>query len=175
MRVFFSSIILIVLIMFSFGFVGCNNVDNDGILRIHIRANSNSEDDQEIKLFIRDNVIDYIGDNITKCNTCAEVKDTLSNELSSIEKIANKVLIDAGYEYMSSAKITREYFPTRSYDGVSFPAGYYDALIIELGTAKGDNWWCVAYPPLCFVGKDSGDYTIRYKSKIVEIIERCFS
>ena len=174
MRCLLSIAISMIIIVFSFCFVGCDNIENSEILRIHIRANSNSENDQEIKLSVRDELVEYITMSIDNCGSCDEVKDTLNNRLEDIEGLADNVLKSSGYEYSSQARISREYFPTRSYDGISFPAGYYDALIVELGTGKGDNWWCVAYPPLCFVGDDMGDSRIRYRSKIIEIIKKYF-
>ncbi len=171
MKAIFSIIITFLLFMFSFCFVGCNSVDNDSILRIHIRANSNSVRDQEIKLTIRDELIKYITDSIEGLDSCNDVKRVLSSEILNIESIADAVLERDGYGYVSRASIRREYFPTRSYDGLSFPAGYYDALIVELGDGVGDNWWCVAYPPLCFVGEDVGDYSVRYRSKIIDFIK----
>lgn len=174
MKTIFSVVIAIFMVVSSFCFVGCNNMDNVGILRIHIRANSNSENDQEIKLSVRDKLVEYITMSIDNCTSCDEVKKSLNNRLEEIEGLADNVLKSSGYEYLSQARISREYFPTRSYDGISFPAGYYDALIVELGTGKGDNWWCVAYPPLCFVGEDMGDSRIRYRSKIIEIIKKYF-
>lgn len=174
MKTIFSVVITAVVLVFSFSFVGCNSVDNDSILRIHIRANSNSASDQEIKLVVRDELVKYISDTISGLDSCSDVKNRLSGELATIENVSNKVLESSGYNYVSRASIRREYFPTRAYDGVSFPAGYYDALIVELGEGVGDNWWCVAYPPLCFVGESTGDNVVKYKSKLLELINKYF-
>lgn len=149
-------------------FVGCDKYSE--VVRIHIRANSNSEGDQSVKLKVRDNVVDFITEIISECNTSDEVLSVLSRNLDDIENIANDVLKDNGYTYSSSASIDYEYFPSRDYDGVTFPADYYNALIIRLGTGTGDNWWCVAYPPLCFVGEDFGGKEIKYKSKLLELL-----
>ena len=86
--------------------------------------------------------------------------------------IADKTLKENGFEYLSSANINNEYFPSREYDGVVFPADYYDALIVNLGNGSGNNWWCVAYPPLCFVGEDTSEDGVKYKSKILELINK---
>lgn len=147
---------------------------SDDILRIHIRANSNSDVDQNIKLQVRDNVIEYITPIITECDSCEEVKCVLSSSLSDIEEVADEVLSIGGFEYTSTASIRNEYFPTRSYGEKVFPADYYDALIVELGSGRGDNWWCVAYPPLCFIGEDVGGSSFKYRSKIVELINKYF-
>lgn len=169
MRILKFSMLLII-VAFSFVFSGCS--PNDNIIRIHIRANSNSEIDQEIKLDVRDSVIKFITPLIADCENGAEVKDVLNDNLDSIESIADGILLNSGFDYISNAKICNEYFPSRSYAGEVYPADYYDALILELGTGKGDNWWCVAYPPLCFVGEGYGD--IQYRSKLVDMISKFF-
>lgn len=165
-------LLIIVMLVSSFAFVGCDNTDS--IVRIHIRANSNSVYDQSIKLEVRDCVVEYITPIIASCNNSEEVKCVLKSNLCQIEKISNDVLTEAGFEYVTNAEIRNEYFPSRSYDGDVYPADYYDALIVELGAGKGDNWWCVAYPPLCFVGENLGSSNIRYKSKLLEMISKFF-
>ena len=166
---------LLVLIISIFGFstMGCNST-NSSVVRIHIRANSNSESDQSVKLIVRDAVIDYITPLIADCGDAEDVKNTLSDNLSSIEDIADEVLDQNGFIYSSNAEVRNEYFPSRDYGGNTFPADYYDALILELGSGTGDNWWCVAYPPLCFVGENASGNSIKYKSKIVELINKYF-
>ncbi len=147
---------------------GCKS--SDSVVRIHIRANSNSDEDQSVKLKVRDEVVEYISDRIEGCEGSDEVLEVLESNLSNLEKIANKVLSANGYTYSSSASIDYEYFPSRDYDGVTFPADYYNALIIRLGSGTGDNWWCVAYPPLCFVGEENTGEKVRYKSKLLELL-----
>ena len=94
------------------------------------------------------------------------------DNLEEIEKVADSVLNENGFSYSSKAGVRNELFPTRKYDDLVLDGGYYDALIIELGDAKGDNWWCVVYPPLCFTGEGQG---YQYKSKIKEIIDNFFN
>lgn len=152
-------------------FGGCGSkLENNEVMRIHIRANSNSEEDQGIKLKVRDNIIEYITPLISECKNYNDVKSTLASNLNEIKCVADKVLRQNGFEYQSNPKITQEYFPTRNYDGQIFEAGNYNALIINLGSGAGNNWWCVAYPPLCFVGSDNGTDGIEYRSKLVELI-----
>ena len=153
-------------------FVGCGDVSSS-VVRIHIRANSNSETDQGVKLIVRDNIVDFITPLISDCDNSDEVKIILNENLSNIEKIANETLINNGFDYLSTACINNEYFPSRDYDGVVFPSDFYDALIIRLGEGVGDNWWCVAYPPLCFVGEGTSE-EIEYKSILVDLIKKCF-
>lgn len=163
--------ILLLCLISIFVISGCG-VTND-VVRIHIRGNSNSTFDQEIKLKVRDDVVEFITPLLADCKNSSDVKNILKQNLTNIESVADSVLISNGFEYSSSAKINNEYFPTREYDGEVFPADYYDALIINLGSGEGNNWWCVAYPPLCFVGEVDGG-SVKYKSKIVELINKFF-
>lgn len=167
MKRFFMRVIIGIVSVFSISIVGCTG-ETPSIVRIHIRANSNSVDDQSIKLVVRDKVIDFISEKIADCNTSKEVLSALEDNLRNIEDIADSVLIENGYDYLSSAYIDYEYFPSRDYDGITFPADYYNALILRLGTGTGDNWWCVAYPPLCFVGENSTTDKVEYRSKILD-------
>ena len=153
--------------------VGCNK-ETDSVVRIHIRANSNEVCDQEVKLDVRDKVVSFVTPLIAECKNSNEVKNVLSSNLGLIEDVADGVLREQGLNYKSEAKLTNEYFPSRDYDGNVFPSDYYDALILNLGTGTGNNWWCVAYPPLCFVGEDLGTGGIKYKSKLLELIDKFF-
>ncbi len=160
--------------MSSLSITGCGSTNNKDFVRIHIRANSNESVDQNIKLVVRDAVVDYITPLIVDCTNSHDVIRILDDNLDIIEKIADGVLLNGGFEYRSHAKITNEYFPTREYGKYIFPADYYDALIVNLGSGNGNNWWCVAYPPLCFVGNDVGGNQVKYKSKIMELINKFF-
>lgn len=140
-------------------------------LRIHIRANSNSEIDQSIKYKIKDEIIGFLTPVISCCNSKKEFEKVLKENLKNIECIANNILAQNNFDYISHAKINNEYFPIRSYDNLTLENGYYDALIVNLGSGKGDNWWCVVYPPLCFL---SSNQNYIYKSRIAEIIKNFF-
>ena len=165
-------VIMVVILSGSFVLVGCDDGVKEDVVRVHIRANSNSEFDQSVKLKVRDKVVEYITAKIELCEDSNAVKLVLNDNIKNIEKVANAVLEKYGCEYVSTASLDNEFFPSRNYDGISFPADYYDALIIRLGSGVGDNWWCVAYPPLCFVSNDSD--RVVYKSKLLEIINKLF-
>ena len=141
-------------------------------IRIHIRANSNDDIDQTIKYQIKNAVVEFLTPKIAECDTKKKAESLLVGSLDEIEKVADKVLSENGFTYHAKAGVKNELFPTRKYDDLVFNAGYYDALIIELGEGKGDNWWCVVYPPLCFTGEGQG---YQYKSKIKEIIDKFFN
>lgn len=158
---------------FLFGNQGQESVstENAAYLRVHIRANSNSEEDQAVKYLVRDKVVEYLTPTVADCETKEEAMKKIGGKLSEIAAVADGVLRANGYDYGAKASLRQEEFPTRVYESVTLSAGVYDALILELGTGTGDNWWCVVYPPLCFA---SGNQNIVYKSKIAEIIRSFF-
>lgn len=134
--------------------VSCNLSDN--VLRLHIIANSNSIDDQNLKLKVRDNIIKYMNTLTSDCSNKSDVISTVSNNLDNFKNIALNTIKENGYNYNVDIKLGNFYFPTKSYGDISFPSGYYDALKIEIGEAVGQNWWCVLFPPLCFVNSTTG-------------------
>ncbi len=137
-------------------------------LRIHIRADSNDPAAQAVKYLVKDAVVEYLTPFIAECDTKKKAETLLSKRLDEIERVADGTLKENGFSYKSRAAVRNEKFPTRSYGSFTLESGYYDALIIELGSGEGDNWWCVVYPPLCFTGDTGAGYV--YKSKIYEII-----
>ena len=146
---------------------------NADFLRIHIRADSNDQADQNVKFQVKSAVVDYLTPYLANAQTKQQAMSVVKGHLSQIEKVCDKVLADNGFSYKSHAKLCQEEFPDRSYGDVTLTAGVYDALIIELGSGSGNNWWCVVYPPLCFVGGESnGTNSIVYKSKLLEIINQ---
>lgn len=172
MKKFYIVVITLLLILSILNLYGCKEpVVNDDIIRIHIRANSNQEEDQSVKYVIKDLIVDYLNPLSKNLKTKQEMYYLLEDSLDTIENIANRSLKEQGYQYFATVSIKKEEFPLRSYDSVTLPAGLYDALIINLGEGKGDNWWCVAFPPLCFIGAESnGEDYFRYKSKLIELI-----
>ena len=159
--------ILTIIIIGSAAFIK-NNETHTEYLRIHIRADSNEAEAQAVKYEVKGEVVKMLTPYLAECRTKAQAEQTLKNLLGEIEKTADAVLAANGFSYRSKASVREEEFPTRVYEDLTLDAGYYDALILELGSGKGDNWWCVVYPPLCFTGGECG-YV--YKSKILEIIE----
>lgn len=165
-----SFVILIVFILSLSACVDTKNKTSDCV-RIHIRANSNSEIDQDVKYKVRDAVVNYLTPLLSDIKSAKDAKTVISDNLDAVKNTSDKVLIDSGFSYRATVRLSSENFPFRKYDDLSFPAGVYDALIVELGEGVGDNWWCVCFPPLCFVPDDNGE-NFRYKSKIVEIIKK---
>lgn len=155
-------------------FIGaCNTLKNTDYLRLHIRANSNAEMDQEVKYKVKDKLVEYITPLICNVQSKEELIDVLENNFRNMENVANKVLKENGFNYKSYIEINNELFPTRYYGEFLLESDYYDALIVNLGTGSGDNWWCVVYPPLCFV--ENSTSKVVYKSRLLEIIKQFFN
>lgn len=150
------------------------NVQNADYLRLHIRANSNSEDDQNVKYLVKTEVLNYINNDAEKFTSKQNIENYFTQNKLKLEEYINKFLKQNNFNYTSSITINNEYFPTRTYNNVTLDSGFYDAIIINLGSAEGNNWWCVAYPPLCFMYESSNFGNITYKSKLYEIISNFF-
>lgn len=144
-----------------------SEINTENYLRVHIRANSNSDADQAVKYKVRDRVVAFLTPTVAECRTKEQAMQKIGEKLTEAAQVADAVLRENGYAYGARASLREEEFPTRVYEDLTLAAGVYDALIIELGAGAGDNWWCVVYPPLCFAG---GTQNIVYKSKIAEII-----
>lgn len=164
-------IVAVLLVVIVMGILLCGaSTDTEQLLRIHIRANSNDQCDQDVKYIVKQAVVDYLVPYIANCYSLDDALAVVASQLDNIEQIADDTLIDNGYSYTSTVCLCEELFPDRVYDDITIPSGVYDALIIELGSGTGDNWWCVVYPPLCFVGSYSSGDSIVYQSKLYEII-----
>lgn len=119
------------------------------VVRLHILANSDSETDQKTKLLVRDRILAELGPVFETPGSQAQAKQIAKSSLPRIEQIAADTLAEMGEQGAVRAELCRMYFSTRDYENYSLPAGMYDAVRISLGEAKGKNWWCVMYPPIC--------------------------
>ena len=166
----------------------------DKTLRLHIPANSNSKEDQAVKLEVRDAVLKLLEKPLAECENKAEAIAIVQNMTEDITKEANKVLIKNNKDYKAKVSVVEEYYPEKAYDGLDLPAGTYSSLKIELGKAQGENWWCVLFPQVCVgtakpeealaeVGftanqirllTDHEDYEYVVKFKLIEIIDSIF-
>lgn len=167
---FFVILLIVAAVVFAEEKTGGMTADND-YLRIHVRANSNEIIDQSVKYKVKDAVVEFITPYAAQCTSKPAAIEVIGSVLEGIENICDKVLRENGFTYTSRAQIRSEEFPTRVYGDLTLEAGLYDALIIELGTGAGDNWWCVIYPPLCFT---SGTADVQYRSIIYDIIKKFF-
>lgn len=121
------------------------------VFRFHVLANSDSAADQELKMQVKEAVISYIKEELPDSENAEETKKWAKSHLNEIEAVAEEEIEKAGSDYEVKAEVTNCAFPQKVYGDVTFPAGYYDALRIEIGEAEGQNWWCVLYPNLCFM------------------------
>ena len=132
-----------------------NNIA-DSVFRLHVIANSDSKEDQELKLKVRDELLSYMNI-ISKDSTSKQEAMQIVNEhKEEFTQIAKKVIKENGYNYTVNVQIGKADFPTKYYGDITLPAGTYDALKVQIGEAKGQNWWCVMFPPLCFVDVSTG-------------------
>ncbi|MCH5299836.1 MAG: stage II sporulation protein R [Ruminococcus sp.] len=165
----------------------CQEIQQD-VFRLHILANSDSEEDQSLKLKVRDEILKYTENFYKSSNSKEEAIKITAENLQSIANKAKEIVFENGYDYQVKARVADVYFNTRTYENVIMPSGTYKALQIEIGNAEGKNWWCVMYPSLC-VGasanyqelKDNmndNEYNLLtkektvYKFKIIEYFEK---
>lgn len=148
--------------------------------RLHVIANSNTEDDQAVKLKVRDDLLEKTGEAMQDMQSMEQAEAYIKAHLAEITENANRVLQQNGFDYTASVSIGESYFPDKQYGDTVYPAGYYQAVKIILGKGEGDNWWCVLFPPLCIVAmnkqttaytdkgtgaeKENGKAKIRFKS-----------
>lgn len=146
-----------ILLSFSSFEASCNNVRRN-VLRLHILANSDDTADQKLKLTVRDAVLECSEELFSNATSLEKAKEVASESLDDIERLANKIIKENGYNYTAKAELTNCYFNTRVYDNFTLPAGYYDAVRIKIGKAAGKNWWCVMFPKVCLsAAGDIGD------------------
>lgn len=148
---------------------------NYDYLRLHIRANSNDELDQTVKYEIKNVVVQFLSPYLCNIKSKEEAVDVVNKYSAYLNTKCNTVLKQKGFNYSTNIKIANEYFPTRTYNNTTLESGYYDAVIVELGKAEGDNWWCVMYPPLCFVNKNENSMQINFKSRIYGLFKKLFN
>ena len=121
----------------------------DSVIRFHVIANSDSQEDQSLKLAGRDRVLARAEELYPQDATLEEARQALEGHLNALAAAGRAVVEEQGYDYPVSAQLTRCWFPTKEYEGFALPAGDYEALRIVIGEGAGQNWWCVAFPPLC--------------------------
>ena len=124
----------------------------DQIIRLHIRAQDDSQENQDKKMLVRDSVNEFLKERMLECNNIDEARRTINEALEEIEMLAEQSSGQDAFVWLG-----KEYFPDRVYAGVVYPAGEYEALIIELNGGAGQNWWCVAYPPLCYTSIEADE------------------
>lgn len=139
----------------------------DDAIRFRVIANSNTIEDQKLKLEIKNKIEDILSKPLLNSSSKTEAKSILNQKLPDIKKVIND------YNISYNINLGQNYFPLKTYRGVTYEAGNYDSLVVTLGTGSGENWWCVLYPPLCFMDQYvENQNNIEYKSFVKEIFRK---
>lgn len=141
------------------------NLENN-LIRLHVIANSDSDEDQSLKRDVRDAILQYMKDELKDTKSIQQTKTILNNNIAKIEEIAAKVIKQEGKSYPVKATLGEYPFPTKVYGDITLPAGNYQALRVVIGSGSGANWWCVLFPPLCFVDATHGVVPDSMKQKL---------
>ena len=164
MRIIGLSILLISTLFFSGMYIygevkDINKISKgykDKLIRFHVLANSDSDEDQELKLKVRDEIIKYLQPMLKQSKSLEQSEQIILSESENIKNIGENIIKENGYTYEVEVKLEYNNFPAKQYSNIVLPAGEYKALRILIGEAKGKNWWCVMFPPLCFVDENNG-------------------
>lgn len=170
-------IVMAVVLFYTYGDTPQNQYS--GIIRLHVIANSDSEEDQELKLKVRDEIIKKTK-SLQKSQSIEDSREYLQTHLKDMEETANKVIEENGKSYKAEANLGIRWIPEKTYGDMYFPAGNYEALNLTLGRGEGQNWWCVLFPPLCLIEEDeeaikemgiSEEQKIEIKWKLMDILK----
>ena len=164
-----------------------DNPFKEGIIRFHVRANSDKAEDQELKLKVRDEILEVMVAKFEDSSSIDESREIIRENMNEIKEIAERVVKKYNYDYPIEISLGMDYFPTRKYGNMVFPQGEYETLLVTIGKGEGQNWWCVMFPPLCFVDithsvaydpeNQFEEYVVdetqplKLKSKTVELLE----
>lgn len=144
-------------------------------IRFRVIPNSNLAQDQQLKLEVKDQVQGELHHLLGEANSVEDARKKLSSNLIKIENKVEETLKEQEVEEDFSVRYGLNYFPEKTYRGISYKEGYYESLVVTLGEGKGDNWWCVLFPPLCLLeGEETGKEEVEYKSFVKELIDRFF-
>lgn len=169
-----KTMILIGLIIGIYIFIGYKfsdiEIPNEA-LRIRILANSNSDYDQQIKNNVKIEIQDYIYDLLKDTTDIDEARKIINSKLDNISSLTNMSLKKQNYNLPYSVNFGYNYFPEKVYKGITYDAGYYESLLITLGSGKGDNWWCVLFPPLCLLEAEEST-EIEYTTLVGELLKK---
>jgi len=163
---------IVAVFMFRIG-AYANNINNalaSGLIRFHVVANSDSPEDQQLKQKVRDAVIEFMRDKLADAENVAESMDIINNNIPVIIELAKNTVNKYGYNYQINASTGVYPFPTKRYGDITLPAGYYQALRVVIGNGEGENWWCVLFPPLCFVDAAHGKIPDSVKEQLKDTL-----
>lgn len=142
----------------------------DEVIRFHVRANSDGDEDQRLKMNVKSAVVSYVQPLLEESDSVSESRQILNDNIDNIRDVAVLQLQSDGCDDAVSVYMERCYFPAKSYGDVTFPPGEYEAFRIDIGKAQGRNWWCVLYPPLCFVDASYGVLSEDTKQELKNIL-----
>ena len=140
------------------------------VFRLHVIANSDTEKDQELKLKVKTRIVEYLKEILGEYAGLEETKEAVLTHLTEIEQEAENLIEEQGFDYPVEVVVEKTYFPEKTYGDCTFPAGEYEALKVKIGSAKGQNWWCVLYPSLCFLDDTYGIVTEEKKEDLKEVL-----
>lgn len=159
----FAEIFIIITLIFLYSLISAFSYANyivedisSNVFRLHVIANSDSSADQNLKYLVKDKLINYMNTICSNISSKDEAIKIATKHINDFQVIAENVVHDNGYDYPINISIGNFIFPTKYYGDISLPAGYYDALRVEIGNASGQNWWCVMFPALCFIDVSNG-------------------
>lgn len=169
-------ILLLVVLLTANIFYGCttvtvdkvcaNNLDakilnyndvKDSLIRFHVIANSDSDEDQQLKLKVKNKVIEYLYPYLSESKSLDDSRQIIKDNMDEVKTLAQEVIKEEGYNYDVNLQLSRENFPDKSYGNIVLPQGNYETFRIIIGKGKGRNWWCVMFPPLCFVDESKAE------------------
>lgn len=150
--IFLLFIIYFIFSSISYSSTISNDLENN-LFRLRVIANSNSEEDQNLKLQVRNNILNYL--NQFSFKTKNETISHLQNSKSDIEEVISKTIEENGFNYTYEYEITNSFYPLKYYNSITLPSGNYDGLQIKLGKAEGKNWWCILFPPMCLINSST--------------------
>ncbi|WP_373471362.1 stage II sporulation protein R [Carnobacterium alterfunditum] len=140
------------------------------LIRFHVIANSDNDIDQKLKLKVRDSVLEYISPKLSTCTSIEQSRKIINNENKNMKKIAEKIIKQNGFKYSVVTSLSDENFPIKTYGNITLPQGQYEAYRIIIGTGTGQNWWCVMFPPLCFVDITKGNVSYQKTEKEMKTV-----
>ena len=138
---------------------------SEKIIRFHVLANSDSNEDQELKLKVRDAVIEFVSPNLKNSKSIEESREILLALKEKVIELAEKIIKEEGYNYSVDVELAMTNFPVKTYGNITLPQGEYEAFRVLIGEAKGQNWWCVMFPPLCFIDMTKGQISYKESEK----------
>lgn len=166
--------LLVVLAVYSVGKIDAGAIEiPDEAIRIRVIANSNSLYDQEMKLKVSDHLQTEIYDLLKNAESIANARKIIKDNINVLDEKVRQTLEENNYNITYNLNFGQNYFPQKNFKGITYDAGYYESVVVSLGKAEGDNWWCVLFPPLCLLEAEESD-EVEYKFFVQELIEKYF-